>query len=124
MEHWSKMLRIASLNPDTFINNETRLHITNMPIMRKIHITAIQETHIPHELDYMINGYRIITSHAIEQPKTNSNTRTGLNTGGLAILIHENPTHQIVSVQRKSSNIDTNIAKQTLPRSGNDYKHI
>ena len=48
MEAGNRTLCIASLNPDTFVNPEQRLTITNMLNQQKIHIAAIQETHTYH----------------------------------------------------------------------------
>ena len=104
MEAGNRTLCIASLNPDTFINPDQRLTIANMLILRKIHIAAIQETHIPHDLDYTLNGYRIITS-AIKQIPEQTNPQTGLHIGGVAILIHEDLTHHITSIVRTNHRI-------------------
>jgi len=75
MDAGNRTLCIASLNPDTFINPEQRITITNMLLMQKIHIAAIQETHIPHDLNYTLNGYRIITSAAIKQIPEQTNPK-------------------------------------------------
>ena len=48
-------------------------------IRNKIHIAAIQETHIPHGQNYLINGYRVITSDAI---KDINNHKSGMSVGG------------------------------------------
>ena len=38
-----------------------------MLLRKKIYIAAIQATHIPKDLNYKLNGYRIITSAAIQE---------------------------------------------------------
>ena len=63
-------ISVVSLNPDHFITDEVQQDITQQLIKKKIHIEIIQETHIPRNLNYGKNGYRIITSSAIKNPKT------------------------------------------------------
>ena len=70
-----------------------------------IHIASIQETHIPHDLSYTRNGYRVITT---AERKTNSkNINTGMYQGGVAILVHEELQHHIKQIER----IDHRILK-------------
>ena len=38
-----------------------------MLLNNNIHIDAILETHIPHDLSYTHNGYRIVTSSATKE---------------------------------------------------------
>ena len=52
-------------NPDKFTSHYTELAVIQMVHRQKIHIAAIQETHIPHNHNYKLIGYRIITTQAI-----------------------------------------------------------
>jgi len=60
-EHLLKMqtgysaIRVVSINPDNFLGHQAQREITNMILSRKIHIAAIQETHYPHESNYIFN---------------------------------------------------------------------
>jgi len=69
MKPGQRTLSIVSLNPDNFILPETRTNTTHALQRNKIHIAAIQETHIPHDLNYKHNEYRIITTAAKKRAK-------------------------------------------------------
>ena len=71
-----------------------------MLLRNKIHIAAIQETHIPRDLDYKLNGYRIITTAAMQENKEHDRPNWGLSTAGVAILVHEELEHHIVNIKR------------------------
>ena len=113
MKEGNRSLSIASINPDNFAHEITQTEITEMLLRKKIHIAAIQETHIPRDLNYKLNGYRIITSAAIRETnlsEKHENTNRGLPNAGVAILIHEELEHHVVNIQR----IDGRIIKVTL----------
>ena len=59
-----RTLNILSLNPDNFISTTRQDDITHELQKQRIHLAAIQETHIPHDLSYKRNGYRGITTAA------------------------------------------------------------
>ena len=66
-------LNIIAINPDSLTKQESKMQITEAMLRNEIRIAAIQETHIPNGQNYLINGYRLITSAAIrdtEQPLT------------------------------------------------------
>lgn len=73
---------------------------------QKIHIAAIQETHIPHGRNHKINGYRIITTEANIKP----GNQQGIEEGGVAILIHGDMEQHILHIHR----VNHRIAKLTL----------
>jgi len=68
---------------------------------RKIHISAIKVTHIPHNQNYKLNGYRIITTQAEHAKKE----KGGIPEGVVAILIHEDLENHIVHIHRVSHGI-------------------
>jgi len=103
-----RTLNILSLNPDNFISTTRKDDITHELQKQHIHIAAIQETHIPHDLSYARNGYRVITT---AERKTNSkNINTGMYQGGVAILVHEELQRHIKQIER----IGRRILKITL----------
>jgi len=107
MQTGNRTLSIASINPDNFMNPEKQRQITNMLLTNKIHIAAIQETHLAHDTSYIMNGYRIITSASKKHPEQ---PLTGMTKGGVAILIHTELAHYISNIQR----IDHRIMTVTL----------
>jgi len=106
MKKGYRSLSIASINPDTFAAKESQLQVVQMIQQRKIHIAAIQETHIPYDQNFKLSGYRIITSKAIQQ----NAGQQGIATGGVAILVHEELEQRKVQIHR----IDHRILKITL----------
>jgi len=60
----------------------------------KIHIAAIQETHIPNRYNYKFNGYRIITSGPRRGNTYVNPKNRGMFTTGVAIQIHDELEHQ------------------------------
>ena len=102
MKQGLRTLSIISTNPDNFIKIETGQNITQMLRRNQIHIAAIQETHIPHSLNYISDGYRVITTASTriqnEQP-------LGLTTGGVAILIHNELEQHITHITRINNRI-------------------
>jgi len=105
-----RSLSIASINPDNFILEKAQTEITEMLLRNKIHIEAIQETHIPRDLNYKLNGYRIITTAEIQGNKEHDHPNRGLSTAGVAILVHGELEHHIVNIKRA----DARIMKITL----------
>ena len=73
-------ISVVSLNPDHFITDEVQQDITQQLIKHKIHIAIIQETHIPHNTNHIVNGYRIINSSEIPNPKKTQNATYQENT--------------------------------------------
>jgi len=76
----------------------------------KIHIAAIQETHIPKDYNYKYNGSRITTSAAIQEPNIDINTAKGMSTEGVDILIREVLGRHIMDIV----GINERIAQITL----------
>ena len=105
MQEGNRSISIVSINPDNFILQKTQLGITEMLLKNKIHIAAIQETHIPRDLNYKINGYRIITTAATQENKEHDHPNRGLPTAGVAILVHEELEHHIVNLKRINERI-------------------
>ena len=104
MKSGNRTLSIVSINPYNFTPQETKLTITHILRKNKIHIASIQETQIPHNQNYKLNGYRIITCKAQTQ-ETN-----GMHVGGVARLIREELEQHIVHIHR----IDHRIVKIAL----------
>jgi len=99
------------MNPDHFIASQVQQDITQQLTKKKIHIAIIQETHIPRNLNYEKNGYRIITAAATPNPKkTPENDIPGKYIAGVAIAIHNEMAPHISMIQR----IDHRILKVTL----------
>jgi len=106
-------LTIAIINPDHFVANQVQQDITQQLPKKKIHIEIIQETHIPRDLNYEINGYRIITSAATPNPrKTPEHDIPGKYIDGAEIALHHEMAPHISSIQR----INHRILKITLGR--------
>ena len=59
-----RTLSMESINPDSYINEDTRAPITHALNRNKIHIAEIQETHAPYGSRYNRNGFRPITTEA------------------------------------------------------------
>ena len=94
--YWA--LSIFTLNRGNFIQNERKGDITHEPHRGRIHIAAIQETHIPNDQPYVENGYRVITTAA---RKTNSaNNIKGMCQGGVAILVFGDMQRHIKEIAR------------------------
>ena len=89
-----KTLPVLSLNPDRLLGTEKQKDLLRELQKHKIHIAAIQETHIPYDQNYKLNGYRIITCKAKEQEIN------GMAIGGVAILIREELEHHITHIHR------------------------
>jgi len=106
MRPGNRTIIVVSLNPDNFTSQETKIAAVQMIRKQKIHIEAIQETHIPHDHNYKFNGYRIITTNAIP----NSGNNQGIAEGGVSILIHEELEQHITHIQR----VNQGIVKITL----------
>jgi len=87
---------------------------------RKIHIASIQETHIAHNQNYKLNGYRIITSKAEKQGTL------GIPTGGVAIMVHEDLEQHITHIHRLSHRIMkiTLHSEDAHTHTHNNTKHI
>ena len=123
MEIGQRKISISSINPDNFTSTETRLHVTHRLQQNSIHIAAIRETHIPHNLNYKLNGYRIITTAAKEK-ETKAPKKTGIHMGGVAILIHEDLEHHIVHIKTRPKNPNSNTTKRTLPHAAHNTSHL
>lgn len=101
MQPGTRTLIIASINPGNFATQDTKVLQRH-----KIHIAAIQETHIPVGQNYKLNGYRIITTSEIIKP----GNKQGIAEGGVAVLIHEDIEQHIIHIRR----INHRIVKITL----------
>ena len=106
MDQGNRTLSIVSINPDNLTTTESKLTVTHLLRKNKIHIAAIQETHIPHDQNYKLNGYRIITTKAL----INTGNKQGMAEGGVAILIHEDLEQHITHIHR----INHRIMKITM----------
>jgi len=81
-----------------------------MLLRNNIRIASIQETHIPRDLNYKLNGYRIITTAAMQENKEHYRPNRGLSDAGVAIHVHEELEHHIVNIKR----IDARIMQLAL----------
>ena len=70
-----KTLTIESTNPDNLINTQKLQDILH-ELMQKIHISEIQETHIPQDQNSKLNGYRVIRT-AAEKENKSTNRKNG-----------------------------------------------
>ena len=91
-----RALNIASLNPDSMKERETQHGIVKRLTRNRIHLAAIQETHITRDCSYMLDNYRITTSSAGKRKET------GIVTGGTAIAINESLHQNITQIRRQS----------------------
>merc|ERR1712112_186890 len=106
-------LTVVSLNPDHFITDQVQQDITQQLTKNKVHIAIIQETHIPRNIDNGKNGYRIITSAAVANPKkTPEHDIPGKYIAGMAIAVHQEMAPHISTIQR----VDNRSLKITLDR--------
>ena len=111
MKKGMNTLTIVSLNPDHFIANQVQQDIAQQLTKKKIHISIIQGTHIPRDLNYEKNGYRIITSASTPNPrKTPEHDIPGKHIDGAAIAMRHEMAPHISSIQR----INHRILKITL----------
>jgi len=101
-EQGLRTLSIVSMNHDNFISEEARRNITQTLRRNKIHIAALQETHIPHSLNYISDGYGIITTSSTRQ---NLDIPQGLTTGEVAILVHKDLEQHITHIAKINNRI-------------------
>ena len=88
----------ASIDPDNFDADATRQNITKMLRRRMVNIATIQTTHIPRNINYRSDGYRIKTSASAKDTQ-----RQWIATGGVSVIIHtelEQPITQIMGESR------------------------
>ena len=64
MENGLRTPNVASLHPDPMKEKATQQEIIKGLTRNKIHLAAIQETHITKDLSYTLGNYRIITTSA------------------------------------------------------------
>ena len=83
MENGLRTMNISSLNPDWMKAEQMQRDITKDLTRDKIHIAEIQETHIIHDRDYLLDNYTLITAASTKSEET------GVAQGGTAIMIHE-----------------------------------
>ena len=62
MENGPRTMNIAILNPESMKEEQMQRYIVKDMTRFKIHISAIQETHITQYRDYLLGNYRIITA--------------------------------------------------------------
>ena len=94
-----RALNIASINPDSTKEEQTQRDIIKNLARHRIHIAAIQETHITQARDYLLYNYRVVTE------ASNKREETGLVQGGKAIMIHESMQQYITQIARRSSRV-------------------
>ena len=70
MENGLRAMNIASLNPDSTAEAQMQRDIIKDITRNKIHIAAIQETHITQDRDYLLDNYRIITAESAKIAET------------------------------------------------------
>ena len=99
MENGLRTLNIARLNPDSMRESTTQKEIVKGQIKNRIHIAAIQETHITQDRRYIMEKYRIITAAADKRETT------GIVRGGTSIMIHESNQRHIARITRQSSRV-------------------
>ena len=70
MVNGMRTLNFSSLNPDSMRDKETHQEIINGLNGNKIHLAAIQETHIARDCNYMMGNNRVITTAAEKSETT------------------------------------------------------
>ena len=95
MGNWHRTMDIASLNPDSMKEEQMQSDIIKNLARSKIHISAIQETHIIHDRDHLIDNYRIVEESATKREET------GVVQGGTSIMIHGRTQQYITTITRK-----------------------
>ena len=84
-----RTLSVASLNAYSMREATTKREIVKGLTENRIHIAAIQETHITQAMGYILGNYRVITA-APDKSET-----TGIVSGGSAIMIRESIQQRI-----------------------------
>ena len=99
---WNELctLNVACANPDCPKDGAAQMGRNKNLTDRKIHIAAIQETHIPYGQKYLINGYRIITLAAV---KINHPEIPGISIVRVETSIRETLGRHITNIRRISS---------------------
>ena len=70
MKNGLRTMNIASLNPGSMKEEQMQREIIKNLMRNKIHIAAIQETHIAQDRDYLLDNNRIITASSTKSGKT------------------------------------------------------
>ena len=99
MANGLRTMNIASLNPDSTKEGQMRRDISKNLTRNKLHVAAIQETHMTQDRDYLIGNYRVITA------STTKREETGVAHGGTAIMIHASMEKYITQIARQSSRV-------------------
>ena len=90
-------MNISSLNPGSKKEEQMHRYIIKNLARNKIHISAIQETHIIQDRDYARDNYRCIAAAATKR------IETGVAQGGKAVMIPESTRQYITQIARQSS---------------------
>ena len=99
MENGLRTMNISSMNPDSMEEDQMQRDILKDLTRNTTHIAAIQETHIIHDRDYLLDNYRIITAASAKSEET------GVAQGGTAIMIHGSIHQYITQIARRSSRV-------------------
>ena len=99
MENGIRAMNIACLNPDSTKEEQMQMYIIKNLTRSKIHIAAIQETHITQDKDNILGNYRITNAASAKQEET------GVVQGGAEIMINESTKQYITQITRQSSRI-------------------
>ena len=70
MANGLRALDIASLNPDSVIEEQMQRGVIKYLNRSKIRVDAVQETHITHDRNYLLCNYRIITAEGTKIERT------------------------------------------------------
>ena len=100
MQNAIRTMNTASLNPDSVKEEEqTHRDITKDLDRGKIHISAIEETHIAQGRRYLLENYRVATESATHPEKA------GVVKGGTAVAIRESAKQHIAQIARQRSRV-------------------
>ena len=89
-------LNIASLTPGLMGESTMQKEIVKGLAENRIHIAAIQETHITQDRIYLLGNYKIITA------ASEKNETSGVVSGRTAIMIHESTQQHITRIRQSS----------------------
>ena len=92
MEDGLRAMDISSLHPDSMKEEQSQRDIIKKLTRGNIHISAIQETHITQEMDYLLDNYRVTAESAAIKEET------GIVQEGTSIMTHESMQQYVTQI--------------------------
>ena len=99
MKAGGRTLNAVSLNPVKMGTEEQRHAIATTIRNNGIRIAEIQGTRVPHDRNYLYNGYIIFTCAPYQEKTKLGGKRRGVNTGGVSILINRDLEQRLSTIQ-------------------------